>query len=78
MPPPGRRVEWKADRATKGEVIQEGPEVSEVRWDDGPVRFVPNYDLSTQGEEVDMTGKPIEDLSGPELAARYNELAPAK
>lgn len=72
----GRRVVWKPAPDVKGIVVRDGPEVSEVRWDDGQVRFVPNYDLSTEGEEeTDMTLKTVNQMSGPELAERYNAIA---
>lgn len=50
-----RRVREKFHNDWVGNVIFAGPEVSEVRWDDGFQEFVPNRYLvnETKGEEDD-------------------------
>jgi hypothetical protein len=44
---PGRRVHLTYDADTRGIVVQEGPEVSAVRFDDDSLRYISNRFLKT-------------------------------
>jgi len=42
-----RRIKLRYNSERRGFVVQAGPEVSEVRFDDGSVRNIPNDQLQT-------------------------------
>jgi len=72
-----RRVALAFDKSRTGTVVEEGPEVSEVQLDDGGLRYFTNTIL-TEEEKTMSEEKTYDQMTGPELVTRYNQMAAAR